>query len=154
MNIPHYSCLMVNTIPMKMPEHSCTCHIGYFKELSPHWRHFVTLRDGMTSCSGVTSDITTYAMVLNHAILMNIGPPRAPWCTMQVCGAQRRSVVHNVVLYRWGSAQCSSHKPTHTETHTNGTDSITLSADAGGYYRLDNLHLQRIWPGYIRNGTT
>ncbi len=32
-------------------------------------------------------------------LLTDIGPPGAPWCTTQVGGAQRRSVVHNVVLY-------------------------------------------------------
>ncbi len=41
--------------------------------------------------------------------LMDIGPPCAPWCTAQVGGAQRRSVMHNVVLYRWISTQCRSH---------------------------------------------
>ncbi len=44
-------------------------------------------------------------------IVQNAGPPGATWCTMEVGGAQRRSVVHNVVLYPWGSAQHSSHKP-------------------------------------------
>ncbi len=34
------------------------------------------------------------------------------WCTMQVGGAQCRSVVHNIVLHR------SSHKPTQTDRQT------------------------------------
>ncbi len=33
-----------------------------------------------------------------------------------VGGAQCRLVVHNVVLYQWGSAQCSSHKPRQMDT--------------------------------------
>ena len=32
-------------------------------------------------------------------LLTNIGPLCATWCTMQVAGAQRRFVVHHVVLY-------------------------------------------------------
>ncbi len=37
-------------------------------------------------------------------------------CTPQVGGAQRRSMVHNIVLYSLGDAQCRSHKPTQTHT--------------------------------------
>ena len=32
-------------------------------------------------------------------LLMDIGPPCAPWCTTQVSGAQHRPVADNVVLY-------------------------------------------------------
>ena len=51
-----------------------------------------------------------------------------PWCTKQVGGAQHRS-----------------HKPTpiHTRSHTPEiglrTDSITLTADTGGYERLNGV---------------
>ena len=44
-------------------------------------------------------------------LLMDIGPPCAPWCTMQANGAQCRSVVHKVVLYLWAAAQCRFDKP-------------------------------------------
>ncbi len=37
--------------------------------------------------------------------LTDIGTPCAPWCTMQVGGAQSRSVVHKVVPYHWEGAQ-------------------------------------------------
>ena len=43
--------------------------------------------------------------------LTDIGPPCAPWCTLQVGGAQHRSMVHNVVLYSLGGALHRSHKP-------------------------------------------
>ena len=45
-------------------------------------------------------------------------PYGATWCTTQVGGAQRRSMVHNVVLYSQGGVQRRSHKPTHTYTQT------------------------------------
>ena len=47
-------------------------------------------------------------------LLKDIGPLCAPWSTTQVAGVQRKSLVHNVVLYHWGAAQCSSHKPSQT----------------------------------------
>ena len=50
-------------------------------------------------------------------LLPDIGPSCAQWCTTQVSGAQRRSVVHSVVMYPRGGAQRSSHKPTHTNKH-------------------------------------
>ena len=50
--------------------------------------------------------------------LTDIGPPCAPWCTMQVGGAQHRSMVCNVVLYSVGGAQRRSHKPTLTHSQT------------------------------------
>ena len=40
-----------------------------------------------------------------------IGPPCAQWCTMQVGGAQRSSVLHKAVLDPKGGAQRSSPKP-------------------------------------------
>ncbi len=46
-------------------------------------------------------------------------PPCAPWCTMQLIGAQRWSVVHNVFLYWSGGAQHRSHKPRQTHRHRN-----------------------------------
>ncbi len=52
------------------------------------------------------------------ALLTNLGPPCASWCTMQLDGVQGRLVVHNVVLYRWGSAQRWSHKQSQTNTWT------------------------------------
>ncbi len=45
----------------------------------------------------------------------NIGPPCAPWCTIQPGGPRRRSVVHNIVLYPRGGAQHRSHKPRQTD---------------------------------------
>ena len=45
---------------------------------------------------------------------MDTGPPCAPWCTMQVGGAQCRPMVHNAVLYSLSGAQHSSHKPNST----------------------------------------
>ena len=42
---------------------------------------------------------------------------------------QSRSVVHNVVLYHWGGAQRSPHKPRQTDRHTDASDSITSTAD-------------------------
>ena len=56
------------------------------------------------------------ARVKVNALLTDIGPPCAPWCTSHVSGAQCRSVVHNLLLYRWGSAQCGSYKPKHERT--------------------------------------
>ena len=44
-------------------------------------------------------------------LLTDIGPPCASWCTMQLRGAQRRSVVHNVVLYPRDGVQGSSQTP-------------------------------------------
>ncbi len=32
-------------------------------------------------------------------LLKNVGPPYAPWCTMQIGSAQRRLMAHNVALY-------------------------------------------------------
>ena len=49
--------------------------------------------------------------------LRDIGPPCPPWCTMEVGGAQRRSVVHSVILYQCGGAQRSSHKPKQAYKH-------------------------------------
>ena len=49
------------------------------------------------------------------------GYPCAPLCTTAVGGAQRRSVVHNIVLYHWVSAQRSSHKSTWTDGQTDAT---------------------------------
>ena len=60
--------------------------------------------------------------------LICIGPPCAPWCTMQVGGAQCRSVVHNIVVHNVG---LTTPPPLNTHTHINGTDSI-MTADAGG----------------------
>ena len=34
------------------------------------------------------------------------------WCTMQVGGEQRRSVVHDLVLHCWGGALTNPHKQT------------------------------------------
>ncbi len=34
--------------------------------------------------------------------------PYAPWCTRQAGGAQRRSMVHNAVLYSLGCGQCTT----------------------------------------------
>ena len=59
-------------------------------------------------------------MLGQSLLLMDIGLPCAPWCTRQVSGTQCKSVVHNVVLYHWGSAQCRSHNPPQ-HTHTDGT---------------------------------
>ncbi len=65
-------------------------------------------------------------------LLTDIGPPcvLVPWCTTQLGGAQRRSVVHNVVLYQRGGAQHSSHKPMHLRTEA--AVFITSTSDAGG----------------------
>ncbi len=46
--------------------------------------------------------------------LKGTGPTCALWCTMQVGGAQCRSVVHNIVLHSRGNAQRRSHKPKQT----------------------------------------
>ena len=48
-------------------------------------------------------------------LLMDIGPPCAPWCTTQVGSAHCRSMVHNIVLYPWSGAQRRSHKPRQTD---------------------------------------
>ena len=40
---------------------------------------------------------------------------RSPLCTTQPNGAQHRSVVHNIVWYQRGGAQCRSHKPRRTD---------------------------------------
>ncbi len=66
---------------------------------------FVTSHDGVTS----SCDITSQDMVVS---------------------AQSRSVVYNVVWYPQGGAQRKSHKPRQTD----GTNSITSTADTGGKY--------------------
>ena len=60
----------------------------------------------------------------------NLGPSCAPWCTMQVGGAQCRSMVHKIALYQWSGAQ--QFPQTHTHRNRDETDSITWTADAGG----------------------
>ena len=50
-------------------------------------------------------------------LLTDIGPPCAPWFTMQLSCAQRRLMVHNIVLYSLGGAQHSFHKPSQTDRH-------------------------------------
>ncbi len=51
-------------------------------------------------------------------LLMDIlHPPCAACCTTRVSGAHRKLVVHNIVLYRWGGAHCSSHKPRQTDCY-------------------------------------
>ncbi len=61
------------------------------------------------------------------------------WSTMQVSGAQHSSVVHNVVLYPRSGAQSRSYKPRLTDRLTNGTNSITSTADVGGNNHLSTL---------------
>ncbi len=70
-------------------------------------------------CTIEHNTLCSYTMLFSGSqgsseLLTDIVPPCAPWCTMQVGGAHCRLVVHNVVLYRWGSAQHSSHKPRQT----------------------------------------
>ncbi len=47
-----------------------------------------------------------------------LGHPCAPWCRMQVGGAQHRSIVHKVAVYHCSGAQCRSHKPRQTDRQT------------------------------------
>ncbi len=62
--------------------------------------------------------VTNMHHLVHHLIGTKLQPPCAPWCTMQVSGAHRRSMVHSIVLYPQGGAQCSSHKPALTNRQT------------------------------------
>ena len=75
-------------------------------------------------CSGVTGPYSHY-----------LGDPYfSPRCTMQVDGVQWRLMVHNIALLRWSGVQHRFHKPTHTHTHKDSSNSMTLPADVGGKY--------------------
>ncbi len=71
------------------------------------WRHDVNVT--LIYYSHVVQNV---AEVIVHE---KLGPPCAPWCTMQVGGAQCRLMVHKVALYHWSGAQHVFHKPGQTD---------------------------------------
>ncbi len=76
-------------------------------------------------CVSVCLPVSTFCYPVTFCLCVSIGlsPSCAPWRTMQVGGAQCRSMMHNVVLYSLGA---------HQPRQTDGTNSFTLTADVEG----------------------
>ena len=70
---------------------------------------------------------------------------------MQVGGAQRRSVVHNVVLYRCGGAQCSV--PRDNTWVRRAALLLEVWNDVPDFLRVPDLVLCMIISDYVMSGT-
>ena len=79
--------------------------------------------------------VSVFGMFL---VFHQICPPCVPWCTMQVGGVQHRSMVHNIVLYSLGGAQCRSHKPRNPSPQTH---SQTKTLDSCNWHQTTNPNI-------------
>ncbi len=74
-----------------------------------------------------------------------IRSPCSPWCTTQAGGAQRRLMMHNLALYHWSGAQCSTVPKTPTHRYTSKMwhyGPYKLESDNHGPLRVN----QTCWP--------